>query len=83
MDTDRIASYRVSPHQINSAFFSMISGMRNGIRLSGGMGPRGRLELSSVNSWFNSTVNEKATWNAVCDEDLDGATAAVLLGCGF
>ncbi|EFJ39777.1 hypothetical protein VOLCADRAFT_108496 [Volvox carteri f. nagariensis] len=39
---------------------------RNGVRLSGDSGSRGRLEVSSVDAWFTATPG-KPSWSPVCD----------------
>ncbi|GIL60247.1 hypothetical protein Vafri_14882 [Volvox africanus] len=39
---------------------------KNGIRLAGDPGAKGRLEVSSTDAWF-STVSGKASWSPVCD----------------
>ncbi|EFJ51375.1 hypothetical protein VOLCADRAFT_103418 [Volvox carteri f. nagariensis] len=52
---------------------------KNGVRLAGGSGPKGRLELSSVDAWFsNSSAPTKPAWNAVCDEDVDEDVALIM-----
>ncbi|GIL62590.1 hypothetical protein Vafri_16759 [Volvox africanus] len=53
---------------------------KNGVRLQGGTGPMGRIELSSLNSWFNngSAPAVKPAWNSVCDRDFDDELAQIM-----
>ncbi|GIL90338.1 hypothetical protein Vretimale_18201 [Volvox reticuliferus] len=53
---------------------------KNGVRLQGGERSVGRIELSSVNSWFNddSVPVVKPAWNAVCDRDFTEELAQIM-----
>ncbi|GLI70822.1 hypothetical protein VaNZ11_015826 [Volvox africanus] len=51
---------------------------KNGIRLAGDVGSRGRLEVSSIDAWF-TTVSGKASWSPVCDTADFGKDDAVVM----
>ncbi|GIM12898.1 hypothetical protein Vretimale_16127 [Volvox reticuliferus] len=51
---------------------------KNGIRLAGDTGTKGRLEVSSIDAWFTD-VPGKASWSPVCDTgDFGDADATIM-----
>ncbi|GFR50733.1 hypothetical protein Agub_g12990 [Astrephomene gubernaculifera] len=42
---------------------------RNGVRLTGGSGSKGRLEVSSTASWLTDGTPGAVTWRPLCDDD--------------
>ncbi|PNH10773.1 hypothetical protein TSOC_002458 [Tetrabaena socialis] len=58
-------------------------GPKNGVRLVGGSGPRGRLEVSSVDGWLTDYEDGVLAWRPVCDSGFfdDSMAQAGLVMC--
>ncbi|PNH10771.1 hypothetical protein TSOC_002457 [Tetrabaena socialis] len=60
-----------------------IVGSKNGVRLVGGSGLRGRLEVSSVDGWLTNYEEGVVAWRPVCDSGFfDDSMAQAGQGAG-